>query len=585
MSGPSPAASASGEGRGRAADDALRAAAILRAWDHRRAAAWSDGDVAALSGLYTRRSRTRRPGRRRPPTLATPGPAGRRPARAGGGAPGATSTRRDRLRARRDRPHRRRGGGRPGSAYGVAPQRVDDPPDPAPVASRAGGWSTRWWLSRPGDPTGRRARDHGPASATRPSTSTTTRSACARAARLGGRADHGGTALAQGRPELDLGGGVERGRHVVGEQQLGVAGQRPGQREPLHLTTGQPDAAVPDERVGTAGVVDVALHPGRLERRARPGGRGGRARRCRGRCRTARAAPGRRGRPGPAAGRPGGRRRTRSFQRISPVLVDQAGQRAEQAGLARADLTEQQHQLAGRRPSRSTSLTPIVPSSWTAVSAAERAARAAGRAGAGSGSGAIPCTRSTPGGRCIRSPPPASRLVARIHARVPGASVITEPATRPNQSKPLTAPATISAVARPQPPATSTAHADDDAAPAPSRSGRRRACACTRCSRTAASTRPPSTSRRWRWTSGVAAASLTVRTESSDETSDRPKRARAADDAAAERPATWRPNDEATRGRRPSRRAGCRRRARLPATIAVTTAIARPLTKSTQRSA
>ena len=46
-----------------------------------------------------------------------------------------------------------------------------------------------------------------------------------------------------------------------------------------------------------------------------------------------------------------------------------------------------------------------------------------------------------------------------IQARVPGASVMTEPATRPNQSNPLTAPATSSAVASPQPPASRTAHA------------------------------------------------------------------------------------------------------------------------------
>lgn len=57
VSGPSPAASPPERVRP-AADGALRAAAILRAWDHRRAAAWSDGDVAALSGLYTRRSRS-----------------------------------------------------------------------------------------------------------------------------------------------------------------------------------------------------------------------------------------------------------------------------------------------------------------------------------------------------------------------------------------------------------------------------------------------------------------------------------------------------------------------------------------------
>jgi hypothetical protein len=37
---------------------ALRASPILRAWDHRRAAAWARGDAAALAGLYTSGSGT-----------------------------------------------------------------------------------------------------------------------------------------------------------------------------------------------------------------------------------------------------------------------------------------------------------------------------------------------------------------------------------------------------------------------------------------------------------------------------------------------------------------------------------------------
>ena len=183
----------------------------------------------------------------------------------------------------------------------------------------------------------------------------------------------------------------------------------------------------------------------------------------------------------------------------------------------------------------------------------------------------------------MRSPPPASRLVACIQARVPGASVMTEPATRPNQSKPLTAPATSRAVASPQPPPTSTAQAVTTphctiTIGTPSSS------AWTRCSRTAASTRPPSTSRRCACTLGVEAASFTVRTESSAETSERPNRARAAADAAADRPATRRPSDEAsaeatmTASRTPPA-------SRLWAATAVTATIASPLMKSTQRSA
>ena len=74
------------------------------------------------------------------------------------------------------------------------------------------------------------------------------------------------------------------------------------------------------------------------------------------------------------------------------------------------------------------------------------------RGGVG-GTGAAPLTRSTPAGRAMRSRPPASRLVASFQARVPGASVITAPATRPNQSKPLTAVVTSRAIGSPQPPA------------------------------------------------------------------------------------------------------------------------------------
>jgi hypothetical protein len=36
----------------------LRASSVLRAWDHRRAAAWAHGDAGALADLYAARSRT-----------------------------------------------------------------------------------------------------------------------------------------------------------------------------------------------------------------------------------------------------------------------------------------------------------------------------------------------------------------------------------------------------------------------------------------------------------------------------------------------------------------------------------------------
>ena len=56
-----------------------------------------------------------------------------------------------------------------------------------------------------------------------------------------------------------------------------------------------------------------------------------------------------------------------------------------------------------------------------------------------------------------------------------------------------------------------------------------------RCSETAAETRPVSTRRRWRRTDGVAAASFTVRIDSSAETSARPKAARAVEASAGHR--------------------------------------------------
>ena len=122
---------------------------------------------------------------------------------------------------------------------------------------------------------------HGPSSTTRPASSTTTRSACASAAALLVAPMTAVPRVAQRLPQLDLGGGVERGRHVVGQQHVGVGGQRPGQRESLHLPAGEAYAAVADERVGAAGLGHVAPHAGRLQRRHDRPVAGGRGRRCR----------------------------------------------------------------------------------------------------------------------------------------------------------------------------------------------------------------------------------------------------------------------------------------------------------------
>ena len=69
---------------------------------------------------------------------------------------------------------------------------------------------------------------HGPSSTTRPESSTTTRSACASAAALLVAPMTVVPPGPQRLPQLDLGGGVERGRHVVGQQHVGVASPAPG---------------------------------------------------------------------------------------------------------------------------------------------------------------------------------------------------------------------------------------------------------------------------------------------------------------------------------------------------------------------
>ena len=138
--------------------------------------------------------------------------------------------------------------------------------------------------------------------------------------------------------------------------------------------------------------------------------------------------------------------------------------------------------------------------------------------------------------------------MACCHARVPGASVMTAPATRPNQSKPVDRtgdqqrgrqPPAAGEVDRPGRDDTALHHHDGDAVEQrldPVLADRRVDAAAVDV---AAGGRARSASTR---------RSLTVRTDSSAETSDRPNRARAVADAAAERPATRRPRVEASDG-------------------------------------
>ena len=159
------------------------------------------------------------------------------------------------------------------------------------------------------------------------------------------------------------------------------------------------------------------------------------------------------------------------------------------------------------------------------------------------GAGASPVHEVDAGAAAsTRSAPAANRPVATCQDRVPGASVTTAPATTPNQAKPFTALAT-SSVGRQVPPAREEE---------PPRRRRRRRCSVTIGTRVEHRLHPVLEDRGphaagvdlaagARARAGVRAASLTVRAESSAETSARPNRARAADDRVAERPAIGRP--------------------------------------------
>ena len=208
----------------------------------------------------------------------------------------------------------------------------------------------------------------------------------------------------------------------------------------------------------------------------------------------------------------------------------------------------------------------------------------AGRARTGSGPGRAALTRSTPGGRSIRSAPPANRLVSFCQARVPGASVTTDPG---DPAEPVEAADRVGHEqgGREAPAAREVDRPGrHDAALHHDRRARRRGRPGPGAPSPPRRRGPQSTWRRWAWTSGTAAASLTVRAESSAETRARPNRARAADEAAADRPATGRPSVEAS-AEATITASSTAPATQVPASSAVTPAMIRPLTKSTQRSA
>ncbi len=128
-------------------------------------------------------------------------------------------------------------------------------------------------------------------------------------------------------------------------EQLGVARQGASQREPLHLTAGQADAAVPDDGVGSARLGHVTVEARRGQPRlGYPAGVVEQDVVAEG----AREHPRHLGHMGDAAGAKLGLGVIdgRVVPPDAPGGADQTGQGAEQARLAGADLAEQQHELA-----------------------------------------------------------------------------------------------------------------------------------------------------------------------------------------------------------------------------------------------
>jgi hypothetical protein len=138
---------------------------------------------------------------------------------------------------------------------------------------------------------------------------------------------------------------VQRAGDVVGEEQLRARGEGSGEREPLDLPAGQPHAAVTDDGVDATGLLDVAAEPrgvhggGDLARVVEPDvvqeGAGEHPRDL--------------GHVRHLAGAEEhlGVGHLRAVPAQAAVVVHQARQCGEQAGLARPDLAQQQDELTG----------------------------------------------------------------------------------------------------------------------------------------------------------------------------------------------------------------------------------------------
>jgi hypothetical protein len=140
---------------------------------------------------------------------------------------------------------------------------------------------------------------------------------------------------------------------------------------------------------------------------------------------------------------------SRPFHRRPAGVVHQTGEGLQQAGLAGADLPQQQHELAaphGQVDALHAEGAVVVHRGQIGqLQHLEGLVRR--RVGQGGGPVHQVDARRKPG----EVDAAGQRDVSAAHARVPGASVMTAPATRPNQSKPLTAVVTSSAVDRSQP--------------------------------------------------------------------------------------------------------------------------------------
>src|SRR5699024_8275410 len=208
---------------------------------------------------------------------------------------------------------------------------------------------------------------------------------------LGGRTDHGGPALPQRCPQFQLGGGVQGAGDVIGQQHLRLGGQGSSQREPLHLTAGEPHPTMSHHRVHTP-----AARTSCPSRAISTGSAIGRS--CPSRMFSANVPESTRGTWATCAIRAGRRIASasltgRPFQRTDPVWLTRPASAPSRLDFPAPTCPTSSTSSPGRTV-RFTPATPIVPSSWTALTSAS-SSRSSFSYWAGGGSGARPECRST----------------------------------------------------------------------------------------------------------------------------------------------------------------------------------------------